>query len=94
MVINQSYVYACEKPTVVWDEVWRLLADEGQIIHLGGDPDHPASAPRVPEGLPVRAVTIDPPRGGLPIRVLTRITAPRGDQPTRTDENDADNPTD
>ena len=94
VVINQSYVYACEKPTVVWDEAWRLLADEGQIIHLGGDPDHPASAPRVPEGLPVRAVTIDPPRGGLPIRVLTRITAPRGDQPNRTDENDADNPTD
>ncbi len=71
VVIDQTWIHACEKPSLAWDEAWRLLRPGGRLIHLGGS-DHPADAARVPADLRVRAERIPPPPGAPAILVLTR----------------------
>ncbi len=85
VVIDQQWMQACEKPTLAWDEVWRVLEPRGRIIHLRGG-DTPADAARVPSHLTVKGERLTPPPGGVPILVLTRIGA---DPPPGRDPDDA-----
>lgn len=83
VIADQAYLFACPKPGLAWDEIWRVLAPEGRLIHVGGSPDHPASAPRVPQGVPIRAEQLSPIPGGLPVQVIARIAPDPSNGPGR-----------
>ena len=73
VIVDQGYLFACESASKAWDEIWRVVAETGKVIHAGGNGDHPASAPRVPADAAMRCEPVDTPAGTVPISVLTRI---------------------
>lgn len=81
VVVDQTWIHACGQPAQAWDELWRVLADSGNVVHLSGGQGTPADAPKIPDSTPVRGEQIETPAGGPAVVVLSRIASDAPDAP-------------
>jgi len=81
VIVDQTWVHSCGQPAQAWDELWRVLAESGNVVHLSGGQGTPADAPKIPDSTPVRGEPIETPAGGPALVVLSRIPGDAPDAP-------------